>query len=249
VATNERLRSAIAEAHATIDDVAARVGVDRKTVERWITTGRVPHARHRWATAEYIERDEAYLWPQILEEKRAIDASRAELIALYPSRAAVPHVLWQQLLDAAQRRIDLLVYASLFLPDGNPELASQLAAKAQAGAEVRLLLGDPDSDAVALRGEEEGIGAGMAGRINLSLSYLRPAREAHGVDLRLHGTTLYNSIYRYDDDMLVNAHAFGAPAAQSIVLHFRRIAGGSMFKHYTESFKRVWEQATPYKAD
>jgi hypothetical protein len=40
---NERLRSRITGAHLTITEVAAQVGVDPKTVERWIVLGRIPH--------------------------------------------------------------------------------------------------------------------------------------------------------------------------------------------------------------
>ena len=131
-----------------------------------------------------------------------------------------------QLIEAAEEHIDVLVFAGLFLPDGYPELAKVLIAKAEQGAAIRLALGDPDSEAVRLRGEEEHIGEGMAARVRLSLTYLDEAIGAPGVELRLHTTTLYNSIYRFDDDMLVNAHVYGAPAAQSPVLHLRRLAGG-----------------------
>jgi hypothetical protein len=134
--------------------------------------------------------------------------------------------LWMHLIDAAEERIDVLVYAGLFLPDGYPELAKVLVSKAEQGAAIRLALGDPDSDPVRLRGEEEHIGEGRAARVRLSLAYLDEAIGIPGVELRLHTTTLYNSIYRFDGDMLVNAHAYGSPAAQSPVLHLRHLPGG-----------------------
>jgi hypothetical protein len=34
-----------------------------------------------------------------------------------------------------------------------------------------------------------------------------------GVEFRLHRTVLYNSIYRADDQVLVNTHVFGLAAA------------------------------------
>ena len=64
-----------------------------------------------------------------------------------------------------------------------------------------------------------------------------------GVELRTHATTLYNSIYRFDQDLLVNGHAFGAPAAQSPVLHLRRVPGGRVWDHYMRSFEEVWKIA------
>jgi hypothetical protein len=97
---------------------------------------------------------------------------------------------------------------------------------------------------VRRRGEEERIGDGLAARVRLGLLYLQDAIGAPGVELRFHATTLYNSIYRFDDDMLVNAHVYGAPAAHSPVLHLRRLPGGQLFDHYQASFERVWEQAS-----
>jgi Domain of unknown function (DUF5919) len=241
---NERLRSCITGARLTITEVAAQVGVDPKTVERWIVLGRIPHRSHRWATASLLGTDEAYLWPELADERRTQAASTSELVTLYPNRGAVPGPLWRSLLEAASDRIDVLVFAGLFLPDGYPEIAKLLAAKAEQGTKVRLTLGDPDSDAVRRRGEEEGIGDGLAARVRLGLLYLRDAVGAPGVELRFHATTLYNSLYRFDDDMLVNAHVYGAPAAHSPVLHLRRLPGGQLFDHYQASFERVWEQAS-----
>jgi hypothetical protein len=230
-------------AKLTILDVAAQVGVDPKTVERWIATGRIPHRPHRWATASLLKTDESYLWPEAVSQKRARSASEAELLALYPDRGAVPARLWQRLIDAAGEGIDLLVFAGLFLPDGFPQLAKVLAAKAGSGVRIRLAFGDPDCEAVRLRGAEERIGDGLAARIRLSLSYLKEACSAPGVELRLHTTTLYNSIFRFDDDLLINTHAYGAPAAQSPVMHLHRLPGGRLFDHYRSSFERVWELA------
>ena len=241
---NERLRSCITGARLTIAEVAAQVGVDPKTVERWIVLGRVPHRSHRWATASLLGTDEVYLWPELADERHTQAASTSELITLYPNRGAVPGALWRSLLEAATDHVDVLVYAGLFLPDGYPEIAKLLATKAEQGTKVRLTLGDPDSDAVRRRGEEERIGDGLTARVRLGLMYLQDAIGAPGVELRFHATTLYNSIYRFDDDMLVNAHVYGAPAAHSPVLHLRRLPGGRLVDHYQASFERVWEQAS-----
>jgi hypothetical protein len=164
-------------------------------------------------------------------------------------RGAVPADSWYALIESARRHIDVLVYSGLFLPDGRGDLGAVLARKAEDGVRVRLLFGDPSCEAVALRGREEGTGDGMAARVRLALSLLRPVFDAPGVQLRLHETTLYNSIYRFDDELLVNTHVYGAMAAQSPVLRLRRIAGGQMFDHYMASFERVWESGASMAAD
>jgi hypothetical protein len=61
-----------------------------------------------------------------------------------------------------------------------------------------------------------------------------------GVELRLHDTILYNSIYRADDDLLINAHVYGRPAAHAPVLHLRRSRDNGMAATYIASFERAW---------
>jgi len=246
---NERLRSAIVEAGLTLAEFASKVEVDPKTVERWIAAGRVPHRSSRWATASLLGADEIYLWPEVADDARTRSASLAEVVAIYPHRGAVAQELWPELLESATDQIGLLAYAGLFLTDTFPDLPAALAAKAAAGVRVRLLLGDPNSPAVALRGHEEGIGDGLAARVRLSTTYLTAALGTPGVQLRHHATTLYNSIYRFDDHALINTHVYGAPAVQSPVMHLRRVPGGRLFGHYLDSFERVWESARTVTAD
>ena len=105
--------------------------------------------------------------------------------------------------------------------------------------------GDPDSASVAQRGADEGIDDTMAAKIRNAIVLYRPLRGIGGIEIRLHDTVLYNSIYWADDQVLVNTHIYNFPAAQAPVLHLRRVAGGGMVTTYLESFERVWEQATP----
>jgi transcriptional regulator with XRE-family HTH domain len=242
---NERLRRAIQHAGLGLEDVADGVGVDVKTAERWITKGRVPHARNRAQTARLLNVDELELWPQAAEGKNGRGLGAGELVRLYAHRGAVPRDRWYELLETTAQRLDLLVYAGLFLPDGRSDLPALVRRKAEDGVQVRLLYGDPESDAIALRGAEEGIGDGLAARIRLVLVYMREAFEAPGVSVRLHGTALYNSLYRFDDDLLVNMHGYGVAAGQSPVLHLRRLPGGRLFDHYMVSFDRVWQVGRP----
>ena len=85
---NERLRQTISAAGLTVEDLAQRVSVDPKTVERWISTGRVPHRRHRWYTAKVLDAEESYLWPETLDEEPARAAAAAEVVDIYPHRGA-----------------------------------------------------------------------------------------------------------------------------------------------------------------
>src|SRR5207302_98069 len=156
---NERLRALLLERGKSPDQLAEHVRVDAKTVERWITRGRLPYRRHRFEVAGV---------QKILKDK------------------------------------------------------------ASSGVRVRILLGDPDSQVVTDRGEDEGVGDAMAAKIRNALALYRSLRAAGGVEFRFHRTILYNSIYRADDQVLVNTHVFGVTAAVAPVWHLRKLPGGEL---------------------
>jgi hypothetical protein len=239
--TNERLRGSLATAGLRAADLAEAVKVDAKTVERWITKGRVPHRLHRVAAAKYLRVEETYLWPELLDDPVIQTASEAELLRLYPTRGAVPADTWKYLFADSHEAIDLLFYAGTHLFEN--DLIGTLARKVASGVQCRVLIGDETSDAVKLRAEEEGTSGGLEGRIQLNRLYLRALHNMAGIQIRAHGSTLYNSLYRFDQDLLVNTHAFGAPAGLSPILHLRRIPGGRMWDHFMHSFEEVWKRA------
>ena len=239
--SNDRLAAAIAAQSLTRRGLAERLSVDAKTVERWIA-GRTPHPQHRTGLALVLAQPESYLWPTHAGNGKVLDV--AGLLGVFPHRCEVPQPLWRSLLQQAQERIDVLAYAALFLAEDNPELVPALQAKANS-VTVRLLLGDPSSAKVAERGVEEQLFDGMASRIRMTIRHLRALADVPGVAVHLHETTLYNSIFRFDDDMLVNAHVYGGPAYRSPVLHVRRTPGCGLFDTYAASFEAVWRTSTP----
>jgi hypothetical protein len=241
---NERLRTALLQRAATLEDLAAACQVDPKTAERWITAGRVPYRKHRFAAAAFLQVDEVVLWPNALDETQLAEASENEIVTVYPHRWVVPRDAWGRLFGAAECDIGILVYSGFFLAD-DPGLQNLLAEKAAAGVRIRILLGDPDSDQVGLRGADEGIDDAMAAKIRNVLVLYAPLRRHDGVEIRLHETVLYNSTYRADDELLVNTHVYGVGAAMAPVLHLRKVSGGSMVTTYLDSFERVWSRARP----
>jgi hypothetical protein len=231
-------------AGVTTDDLALCCGVDSKTAERWISPGRIPHRSHRWAAARRLGREETYLWPDVPRSaERRAEASRSELAHLYPDRASVPRELWIQLMTQASERIDVLVFSGTFYAQTQPRVARMLADAAGRGAEVRLCFGDPRGDAVATRDREEGLSGTLGAKIRSSLTYYRPLADTEGCEVRLHSTTLYASLFRYDDAIMVNPHAYGEPASANPTLHLRRLDGGRLADHYIASFERVWATA------
>lgn len=242
---NERLRGTITATGRDYHSVAEAIGVDPKTVERWVLRDRVPHRTHRRAAAALLGKEEAFLWPSLLSEPSTQAASQAEVLRVYPTRSAVPVDLWVSLIRDAVEELTLLSYAGLFLLDNNPDITGLLTDRATAGVRVRILLGDPDAEAIRRRGDEEGIGADMSGRVRIAQRYLRPALGTPGLEVRLHTTTLYNSIYLGDATMLVNMHMYGSGAPANPVMHLQRVEGGRLFDNYRRSVEAVWEQAVP----
>ena len=169
--------------------------------------------------------------------------SKSEVVAVYPHRSEVPRDVSEHLFSAADGKSACWCIAGCSCPrTRHPEDPQN---KAAAGVRVRILLGDPDSEVVAQRGEDEGVGDAQAAKIRNALALYRPLRTVEGVEFRFHRTVLYNSIYRADDQVLVNAHLFGVTAPHAPVWHLRKLPGGELASLYIDSFERVWETATP----
>jgi hypothetical protein len=216
--------------------------VDPKTVRRWLN-GRVPYSHNRTAIAELVGTDEGDLWPEAggpLAARRQPE----ELGTVYPHRWAVPREVWARLFGSGEQEIAILAYSALFLAEDTGVLRI-LAGKGRAGVTVRIALGNPDGPNVAERGEEEGIGDAMAAKIRNALTLYRPLSTVENIEIRLHRTVLYNSIYRADDQLMVNQHTFGLPAAQAPVFCFRDTDNGEMTALDLDSFERVWTSAAP----
>ncbi|MGH3738703.1 MAG: DUF5919 domain-containing protein [Micromonosporaceae bacterium] len=235
---NERLRAAMARNRVSATELATYTERDPKTVSRWLA-GRVPHPRTRYLIAKRLKEDGEFLWPGA--DRRDDGWEINGVAAVYPHRGAVPAELWDRLLDRANAYVDILVYVGMFLTE-KPHLLDTLRRKAQDGARVRLLFGDRDSEAVIRRSLDEGIGRHtISAKIDHAMAFFRPLADVPGVAIRIHGTTLYNSIYRFDDDMLVNPHVYGRIAAHAPAVHLKR--AGDLFTVYEDSFSTVWETA------
>ncbi|MGW1211218.1 XRE family transcriptional regulator [Streptomyces sp. NPDC002499] len=246
--SNERLRSALLARNMTVQALADAIEVNPKTVERWITQGKVPYRRHQFATAAVLKVDVTTLWEDARTVDTATDLAKAEIGTVYPHRHTVPSGLWRELYGRAQKNLDVLVYSGLFLSE-DPVFHDLLRAKVAAGVQVRILLGNPGCAAVRQRGIDEGHQI-MDGKIRNALMLYRPLMKSHpDIDFRLHDSTLYNSIYRSDDEMLVNPHVYGVGAYLAPVFHLRRLSDGGLFETYANSIEHTWENARPVTAD
>ncbi|MEU9704278.1 XRE family transcriptional regulator [Streptomyces sp. NPDC047981] len=241
---NERLRLAMTSGGWTHASLAKATEVDPKSVERWVNLGRVPRRSTALKAAETLGEDVHALWPA-LRQARAARAISPELVAVYDQRANLPVSTFVDLIASARTKVDVLVYAAVFLHEAYPRLNELLRERAREGCSIRIAIGDADSENVRARGEEERFGHGIESRCRIALMHYRPLLDVEGVELRTHGTTLYNSIYRVDDQALVNAHVWGVNAYGAPVWHLRRSGPGGMFDTYAESFDAVWATGRP----
>lgn len=76
----------------------------------------------------------------------------------------------------------------------------------------------------------------------MAWAYYRPLIGLDGIEFHMHGTALYNSIFRYDNQMLVNQHIYGAYGYIAPILHIRRVADADLFETYMKSFERIWNE-------
>ena len=118
-----------------------------------------------------------------------------------------------------------------------------LTAATERGVAVRFIIGDPDSDAVAQRGEQEEIGSNLAGRCRMTLARLQPISGIAGLEIRTHATLLYTSMFRADDTLIANPHLYGAPASDNPALVIRRDDAPELWHDHLLAFQRVWNTA------
>ncbi|MGL5811193.1 MAG: helix-turn-helix domain-containing protein [Nocardioides sp.] len=92
------------------------------------------------------------------------------------------------------------------------------------------------------------LGGTLGSKVRASMTYFTGLIEATGCEVRLHDTMLYASIFRYDDEALINPHIWGAPASANPILHIRDVDDG-LFAKYLSSFEAIWSRAATWNPE
>jgi hypothetical protein len=192
-----------------------------------------------------LHEDEDFLWPGANKALADPAAAGLEIIAAYPFRSDIPRTTWWNLISEAEHQIDLLGYTLYFLPLEHPQLIETLRKKCVNGCRIRAVIADPQSRHVADRDTEEDLAMTLVVRIKTSLKYLQPLMDCDGFELRYQDVPLYNSIFRFDDQMLVTPHLHATPGASAPALHLRRLAPNGLFSRFAAHFESVWATTTP----
>ena len=233
----------------TADDFVRELGVDYKTVWNWTAKNRTPRVSSRAKVAELLGVEQDYLWPPAAPEAPSEDRQVTDEVAtVWAHRADAPKAQWWTTLSAANANIDLLGYAMQFLPEDHSRLDELLLDKAASGCQIRIALANPDSQVVAERDEEEGLGGTMPERIRTTVDHFGALFGVEGIALRFHETRMYNSMFRGDDQMLVSHHQFGLKGYRAPLFQVRRTSDDGLFDSLVENFERIWAVSTPIQS-
>ena len=179
--------------------------------------------------------DEAILWPDALSREQVAAAAESEIVTVYPHRWAVP---LERLAPALRRRRagDRRAGLQRALPRRERRAhPARWSVKARDGVRRTHPLRRPRPPEVAQHGDGHRPWEAMAARVRNALVLFEPLR-VDNVEIRLHRTVLYNSIYRRRPTPRQHPD-LRRPAQNAPVLHLRRVAGGDMVT-------RTWTAST-----
>lgn len=242
---NVALRDAMSGAGVTRSRLARIVGVDEKTVDRWLASeARVPRAPARAAVVEALGVSAEMLWPRAVRAAIKTGADR-EILAAYPYRNACPPTVWSSLLDGAQKDIFFAGYTSYFLWQEQPRAAERLRAKAAAGCRIRFLLGDPESEVTRRREAVEDAVLSVSTRIRITLEQLRKLGPLPGLEARFSDGHISLSVFAFDDEALVTPHIADLLGHESPMLHLRRLQPDGLFDRFAQHAEALWAGGRP----
>lgn len=242
---NEALRDAMEAARLSRADLAAKCDVDAKTVDRWLRDDqRVPHPRQRQAAAKVLGTEPEVIWPSLKSTLRRSPGLR-EIQAAYPTRSAMPSTVWGELVGSATRELTFAGYTNYFLWLTVPGLRDTLRQKAEAGAKVRVLLGDPESEVTRTREVVEGVPLTVSSRIAVSLNELAPLQDIPSIDVRFSDRHISLSVFTFDDQMIVCTHVAAAVGHDSPTYRIKRSGADGLYAAYADHVEALWQDARP----
>ncbi|WP_371682541.1 helix-turn-helix domain-containing protein [Kitasatospora sp. MMS16-BH015] len=246
-ALNTALRSAMSAAGLNPRQLAGRVGVTGKTVERWLADDDlVPHARNREDACRALGVDEEMIWPQIVKDKIKTGHDR-ELVRAYPYRSACPSEVWAELVAQATEDLFFAGYTNYFVWLEQPNFVATLRRKAEQGCRVRFLLGDPDGETTRQREAIEDTALSVSTRIRISLENLSRLTTVEGIESRFSAPEdatnhVSLSVFRFDSQALVTPHLARLVGHDSPLLHLRRAEDGGLFDRFAEHAEELWSR-------
>jgi hypothetical protein len=219
---NEHLRAAITRAGLSLEEFGDIVGVDVRTVRRWIAGG-TPFPRLRISAASALETTEHALWPDTvappaepLEPGQTTPTVVTDLIAGYPraSDAAAPKVL--DLVRSATSRIELTIPN----PADEPALTQLLDVAVATGCWVRVIVETP-------------------------VQQIEPMLGIDTIEIRASFTSEGHILCRADEEMILIPTSIHSIIGPPPMIYLRRAVDGGLFDRFADDFDANWLQSTP----
>jgi transcriptional regulator with XRE-family HTH domain len=242
---NTALRSAMQTAGLSPRQLAARVGVSGKTVERWVADAAlIPHARNREDACKALGVDEEMIWPKAVKDRIKTGGDR-EIIRSYPYRSACPSTVWGELIADATEELFFAGYTNYFLWLDQPAFVATLRQKLDTGCRVRFLVGDPDGEVTRNRETIEDVALTVSTRIRITLEHLGKLGSHERLETRFSApgdaaNHVSLSVFRFDNEALVTPHLARLVGHDSPMLHLRRHENGGMFDRFAEHAEELW---------
>jgi hypothetical protein len=237
----------MAEAGLSPRQLAGRVGVTPKTVERWLADPeRVPHARNREDACRALGVDEEMIWPQVVKDRIKTGHDR-ELVAFYPYRSACPSSVWAELIARANEDVFLAGFTNYFVWLEQPAFADTIRRKVESGCRVRFLLGDPEGDVTRQRETIEDTALSVSTRIRITLENLRALGPLSGLEARFSAPQdainhVSLSVFRFDTHELVTPHLARLVGHDSPLLHLHKAEDGGLFDRFRDHANELWSR-------
>ena len=225
-------------------DLARALDTSESSVSRWLSGKTSPADSTKSAIAAELGVDVQEVWPELAGSVRSRRSQRQAITTAWARRTDAPGDLWRQLADDARESIDLLGHSITFFLELDPAMKKVLEARAAAGTPVRVVLAQPDGQAVMNRDRNEDLGGTLPGRVRTSVQAFR---KVEGVELRLHDVDISGAVYRFDDDALFTPFLVGQLAAEAPMLHLSKVEGvETLFDRLAvEQFAQVWDASEP----
>lgn len=180
------------------------------------------------------------LWPDAIRKNVKTGADR-EIVAVYPYRSACPRTVWRRLIGGASKELVFAGYTNYFLWLEIPNLRTVLRRKAEAGCQVRFLIGDPESDVTHRREEHESVPLTVGTRIKVTLDELSKIASVPGIEARYGDEHIAMSVFVFDDEMLVTPHLAHLVGHDSPMLHLQRQQDDGLFDRFAYHVAELWK--------
>jgi lambda repressor-like predicted transcriptional regulator len=239
---NEPLVAAMRARSLSERQLAERVGVDWRTVQRWVSDPlRTPQPRIRVKVAAELQVSEADVWPNVRHMVKV--GADKEVVTVYPSHSAVPASVWQHLVADAQHEIVFCETVSYWYWYDVPDLTRILREKAESGCRVRVMIGVVDDELIRADEAATDIPLTLSSRIEQTRHLLEPLRDV--VQVRQTNAGWGRSVYRGGNDVLTHLWLHGQLGIDFPALHLRRRQAGGVFDQLVRHTEAVWEAGTP----